>query len=97
MMKRQWSGRTYYLKMKWIAPCKTGMELRILSCEKIVKQTDLERRYWDENKFKLVSYAGQVHKGVRGVVVESVSGGPVIEIDGIDKNVTSFVDGNYMW
>jgi carboxypeptidase D len=69
-----------------------------LSCEKLVRQADL-RRYWDENKFALLSYVGQVHKGVRGLVKASGSGAPVsgatIQVEGIAKNVTSFVDGDY--
>jgi len=47
----------------------------------------------------MLSFIGQIHKGVSGLILDSVTNAPVsgavIQIDGIDKNVTSFVDGDY--
>jgi len=47
----------------------------------------------------MLSFIGQIHKGVSGLILDSVTNAPVsgavIQIDGIDKNVTSFVDEDY--
>lgn len=69
-----------------------------LGCHKIFEEREL-RQYWNDNRYALLSFVGQVHKGVRGFVQEEGSGLPisnaVITVDGIDHNVTSFTNGDY--
>lgn len=69
-----------------------------LGCKKLFEAADL-RQYWEDNKYALVSFVGQVHKGVRGFVQEQGSGlsisNAVITVEGIDHNVTSFTNGDY--
>lgn len=69
-----------------------------LSCDKLVQQSDL-KMYWDDNKYSLLSYVGQIHKGVRGVILDVGSDLPVsnatIQVTGVDKNVTSYLFGDY--
>lgn len=69
-----------------------------LSCEKLVKESDL-KNYWNDNKFSLLSYIGQVHKGVKGIIKDEHTKLPInkaiIQIEGINKNVTSYLYGDY--
>lgn len=69
-----------------------------LSCEKWIDESDLEK-HWNDNKYALISYLGQVHKGVRGIVLDSYSEKPisdaVIQVIGINHNITTYVHGDF--
>lgn len=69
-----------------------------LSCDKLVKENSL-RTHWNDNKFSLLSYIGQVHKGIKGIIKDKSTNLPInkatIEIKGILKNVTSYLNGDY--
>ena len=56
--------------------------------------------YWEENRPALLAYMEQVHRGLRGFVVEDTTGRPIanasIAIAGLEgKVVRSWTDGDY--
>ncbi|CAL1533608.1 unnamed protein product, partial [Lymnaea stagnalis] len=69
-----------------------------LSCDKFPFQKDLPK-YWEANKDSLLVYMGQVHKGVRGFVMDkdSMSGiyNASITVTGINHTVRSASHGDY--
>ena len=75
------------------------MEVTVeLGCEKIFVEEKL-RNYWNDNKYSLLSYMGQIHKGIKGFVRDALLNTPiekaVISVEGIDRNVTTFSFGDY--
>jgi len=68
-----------------------------LGCDKFPKEEDLPG-YWDENKAALISYMGQVHCGVYGLVTDS-RGRPaddvIVVIRGNTHGVTTTKNGEY--
>lgn len=83
----------------WNYKYTNNLEVTIeLSCKKLVSQKSL-KGYWDLNKFSLLSYMGQVHRGIRGVIKDANNKVPIneaiIHIKGNDKNVTSYLSGDY--
>ncbi|XP_071094185.1 carboxypeptidase D-like [Haliotis cracherodii] len=69
-----------------------------LGCTKFPIESELPK-YWATNKFPLLVYMGQVHKGVRGFVLEEDSQHPVanatIQVEGINHTITSAQAGDY--
>lgn len=69
-----------------------------LSCDKWIDESDLVK-YWNDNKYALLSYLGQVHKGVRGLVLDDFSQKPisdaVVQIIGINHNLTTYAHGDF--
>ncbi|XP_033111584.1 carboxypeptidase D-like [Anneissia japonica] len=69
-----------------------------LSCCKYPPPSQLSTE-WDNNREALLAYMEQVHKGVKGVVVDDVDGVGIanadIVVDGIDHNVTSVTGGDF--
>ncbi|XP_067684519.1 carboxypeptidase D-like [Haliotis asinina] len=69
-----------------------------LGCTKYPMQSELPK-YWATNKFPLLVYMGQVHKGVRGFVLEENSQHGVanasIQVKGINHTIISAQDGDY--
>ncbi len=69
-----------------------------LSCQKVVNEDTLQQ-HWLDNKYALLSYIGQVHKGVRGLVVDEWMNTGIknasIEIEGIKHNVYTSTNGDY--
>ncbi|ESO98160.1 hypothetical protein LOTGIDRAFT_226642 [Lottia gigantea] len=69
-----------------------------LGCYKYPKATDLPA-YWDANKFALLVYMGQVHKGIRGFILDSKTGLGIananISVKGINHVIRSAKDGDY--
>lgn len=55
--------------------------------------------FFEPNCFNFTIYIYQVHKGVRGVIKDSSSKSPIseaiIQVDGISKNVSSYIHGDY--
>nr|KAG5687052.1 hypothetical protein BaRGS_002425 [Batillaria attramentaria] len=55
--------------------------------------------FWQANKFSLLVYMGQVHKGVRGFVIDEDTKQGIanasINIEGIEHTVTSAKDGDF--
>ncbi|ELT87633.1 hypothetical protein CAPTEDRAFT_132113 [Capitella teleta] len=55
--------------------------------------------YWTANRFSLLAFMGEVHKGVRGFVFDKKSGNPLvgasIEVSGIKHVVHSANDGDF--
>ncbi|XP_070205330.1 carboxypeptidase D-like [Littorina saxatilis] len=55
--------------------------------------------FWQANKFSLLVYMGQVHKGVRGFIVDKETkhgvANATIRVEGIDHTVTSAADGDF--
>ena len=74
------------------------MEITIeVACFKFPPAKDLPD-YWDQNREALLTYIEQVHRGVRGFVVDSQRKGVVnatISVVGVERNVTSSLDGDY--
>ena len=70
-----------------------------LSCDKIIGDEAALRQYWLDNKYALLSYIGQVHKGVKGFVVDQSTNGPIsnatIQVEGIKHNVYTSTSGDY--
>ncbi|CAF0751945.1 unnamed protein product [Brachionus calyciflorus] len=69
-----------------------------LSCEKWIDESQLEK-YWKANKYALFSYIGQIHKGVRGVVLDEYSNKPIsnvtIQIVGNSHNTSTYIYGDF--
>ncbi|XP_071179438.1 carboxypeptidase D-like [Mytilus edulis] len=69
-----------------------------LGCYKYPWAKDL-KSYWTANKYALLVYMGQIHKGVRGFIKSKDSGEPIanatIMVTGINHAITSAKDGDY--
>ncbi|KAK6192240.1 hypothetical protein SNE40_003744 [Patella caerulea] len=69
-----------------------------LGCYKYPYARDLPA-YWAANKFALLVYMGQVHKGVRGFVVDKDTGFGIVNasitVQGIDHVIYTAKDGDY--
>ncbi|XP_046550108.1 carboxypeptidase D-like [Haliotis rubra] len=69
-----------------------------LGCTKYPMESELPK-YWATNKFPLLVYMGQVHKGVRGFVLEEDSQHGVanasIQVKGINHTIISAQAGDY--
>jgi len=67
------------------------------SCRQFPPNADLPK-HWDEHKPALLAYLNQVHRGVKGFVVDANGVGvanATIHVDGIDHNVHTATDGDY--
>ncbi|KAH3886675.1 hypothetical protein DPMN_010688, partial [Dreissena polymorpha] len=55
--------------------------------------------FWVANKFPLLVFMGQVHKGVKGFVLDASTRAPIanasIEVEGINHTIYSAADGDY--
>ncbi|XP_053375782.1 carboxypeptidase D-like [Mercenaria mercenaria] len=69
-----------------------------LSCCKYPPRSELTQE-WENNREALLSYIEQVHKGVRGFILDEHTGGPVanasIDVKGINHTIHSAADGDY--
>ncbi|KAK3084908.1 hypothetical protein FSP39_021215 [Pinctada imbricata] len=69
-----------------------------LGCYKFPMSRDLPK-YWKANKYALLVYMGQVHKGVRGYVMDKENMTPLvnaqISVEGINHTIHSASDGDY--
>ncbi|KAB7494958.1 Carboxypeptidase Z [Armadillidium nasatum] len=69
----------------------------VISCDLTPHESKLES-YWKMNKTPLIQYLEQIHNGIKGFVTDennkSISNA-TIQVEGIQKNVTSAVDGDY--
>ncbi|CAH1802479.1 unnamed protein product [Owenia fusiformis] len=69
-----------------------------LGCTKYPFAADLES-YWLANKYPLLVYMVQLHKGVRGFVTDGLTGLPLvnatISVAGIDHSLHTALDGDY--
>ncbi|XP_052799616.1 LOW QUALITY PROTEIN: carboxypeptidase D-like [Mya arenaria] len=69
-----------------------------VGCVKYPQATELPK-FWAANKYPLLVYIGQVHKGVRGFVVDAATKSPIanasIEVEGIDHTVYTASGGDY--
>jgi len=69
-----------------------------VGCTKYPWAADLSN-YWAANEYSLLVYMSQVHKGVKGFVVDGLTGLPVanasIGVSGIDHVIKSARDGDY--
>ncbi|BFZ18245.1 hypothetical protein BsWGS_21284 [Bradybaena similaris] len=69
-----------------------------LGCVKFPPETDLPR-FWEANKDSLLVYMGQVHKGIKGFVVDRQSSSGIsnasITVQGIDHVIHSAADGDF--
>lgn len=68
-----------------------------LGCTKFPFQKDL-KNYWQDNRESLLSFMEQVHRGVKGFVLNENGIGirnAEISVKGIDHNVRSATDGDY--
>ncbi|XP_061162564.1 carboxypeptidase D-like [Saccostrea echinata] len=69
-----------------------------LGCTKFPLTKDLPS-YWSANKFALLEYMGQVHKGVKGFVMDTHPDSPLvnaaISVEGIDHQIHTASDGDY--
>ncbi|KAL4223757.1 hypothetical protein ACF0H5_017223 [Mactra antiquata] len=69
-----------------------------LGCYKYPLAKDLPS-YWDANKYSLLVYIGQVHKGVRGFVLDKDTQAPIancsINVAGINHTIYTATDGDY--
>ncbi|XP_077982329.1 carboxypeptidase E-like isoform X2 [Glandiceps talaboti] len=68
-----------------------------LGCKKFSRESKLESK-WEDNLESLLSYMEEVHKGIKGIVRDT-NNNPiaeaVIEVDGIDHDITSLSSGEY--
>lgn len=68
-----------------------------LGCYKFPKGSELSR-YWNENKKSLIAFMEEVHKGIKGVIVDDnnnpISNADVV-IGGINHTIVSAADGDY--
>ncbi|XP_063061672.1 carboxypeptidase D isoform X2 [Engraulis encrasicolus] len=69
-----------------------------LGCVKYPHASDL-RSYWEQNRRALLRYMHQVHKGVKGMVIDLTDGTGIpnatISVDGINHHVRTYKDGDY--
>ncbi|KAK3607554.1 hypothetical protein CHS0354_011089 [Potamilus streckersoni] len=69
-----------------------------LGCTKFPKAEELPN-FWQTNKYPLLVYMGQVHKGVSGFVKDSSTGGPIsgasIIVEGINHTIYTAMDGDF--
>ncbi|XP_069136324.1 carboxypeptidase D-like [Argopecten irradians] len=69
-----------------------------LGCIKYPMAADLPQ-YWDANKYALLVFMGQVHKGVRGFVTDKETGLGLSDVEitvtGINHTITTATDGDY--
>ncbi|CAB3409229.1 unnamed protein product [Caenorhabditis bovis] len=82
-----------------------AMEITLeLSCEKMPPGSQLPQ-FWDDNKKAIFEYVWKAHSGVKGMIVDAVSGEPIAHAvvwvrNGTDATpirhpVTSSIDGDY--
>ncbi|XP_014786221.1 carboxypeptidase D [Octopus bimaculoides] len=69
-----------------------------ISCVKFPNASRLQD-YWEDNKYSLLVYMAQIHKGVRGFVQNKMTGqflsNVKISVSGIDHDVVTGNDGDY--
>lgn len=69
-----------------------------LGCHKYPPRKDLGK-YWQANKYPLIVFMGQIHKGVRGFVSDQVTkeglAGVTLTVAGINHTVVTAKDGDY--
>ncbi|XP_060595456.1 carboxypeptidase D-like isoform X2 [Ruditapes philippinarum] len=69
-----------------------------LGCTKFPQATEIPK-FWSANKYSLLVFMGQVHKGVRGFVLDEHTGAPIanasIQVTGINHTIYSAADGDY--
>ncbi|XP_067858101.1 carboxypeptidase N catalytic chain [Heptranchias perlo] len=68
-----------------------------LSCRKFPPENELQRE-WNGNREALLAYIEEVHKGIKGMVLDENNNGihnAVISVSGINHDVTSGVGGDY--
>ncbi|XP_072883049.1 LOW QUALITY PROTEIN: carboxypeptidase N catalytic chain [Hemitrygon akajei] len=68
-----------------------------LSCKKFPPANELQRE-WYGNREALLAYIEEVHKGIKGMVLDENNNGiadAVISVFGINHDVTTGVDGDY--
>lgn len=68
-----------------------------LGCTKFPFQKDL-RSYWQDNREPLLSFMEQVHRGIKGFVLNNKGLGirnAVISVVGIDHEIKTAADGDY--
>lgn len=76
------------------------MEITVeVGCHKFPYAANLTG-YWDENRPALLAYLEQVHRGLRGFILDQATGRPVanasISVAGLEKKVVrSWTDGDY--
>lgn len=68
-----------------------------LGCYKYPYAKDLPK-YWNDNRRSLFAFMNEVHRGIKGFITDA-AGKPIaratIHVEGIDHDVTSYVDGDY--
>ncbi|XP_038678142.1 carboxypeptidase N catalytic chain-like [Scyliorhinus canicula] len=68
-----------------------------LSCKKFPPKSELQRE-WYGNREALLAFIEEVHKGIKGMVLDENNNGihkAVISVDGINHDVTSGIGGDY--
>ena len=69
-----------------------------LGCHKFPFAKDLPD-YWAANKYALLVFMGQAHKGVRGFVTDKDTNMPIanvtLSVKGINHTITTAADGDY--
>lgn len=69
-----------------------------LGCVKYPPTKDISK-YWQANKYPLIVFMGQIHKGVRGFVINQVTNKGLADVAlivaGINHTVTTAKDGDY--
>ncbi|KAL2096139.1 hypothetical protein ACEWY4_008287 [Coilia grayii] len=69
-----------------------------LGCVKYPRPSEL-RNYWEQNRRALLQYMHQVHKGVKGMVIDLKDGTGIpnatISVEGINHPVRTYKDGDY--
>lgn len=57
------------------------------------------KELWDDHKYSLISFMDQVHKGLKGMVIDSQTGAGLanvnISVKGLTKNVVTAKDGDF--
>jgi hypothetical protein len=69
-----------------------------VGCEKAVPPARFNQ-FWNDNKYALLSYIGQTHKGIKGFVLDKATGRGItngtISVEGIDHVTTSYLNGDF--